>query len=58
METVGTLIRQVLRSSDDKAELATIRSEVNALTGGFPIPGIVPNYGWSEGGVERQRGTM
>ncbi len=58
METVGTLIRQVLRSSDDKAELATILSEVHALSEVFPVPGIAPNNVWLEGAIERQRGTM
>ena len=58
METVGTLIGQVLRSPDDEAELATILSEVHALTDVFPVPGIAHNNGWLEGGVKRQRGTM
>ena len=58
METVGTLIGQVLRSPDDEAELATIRREVNALPEVFPVPGIALNNSWLEGGVERQRGTL
>jgi len=58
MEMVGTLIGRILRSPDDEAELATILSEVHALTEVFPVPGIAPNNGWLEGGVERQRGTM
>jgi len=58
MEMVGTLIGRILRSPDDEAELATILSEVHALTEGFPVPGIALNNGWLEGGIERQRGTM
>jgi glycine hydroxymethyltransferase len=46
MEMVGTLIGRVLRSPDDEAELATILSEVHALTEVFPVPGITPNNGW------------
>jgi glycine hydroxymethyltransferase len=52
METVGKLIGQVLRSPGDESELATVRSEVRVMAEAFPVPGIVPDYGWLGEGID------
>jgi glycine hydroxymethyltransferase len=58
LETVGKLIGRVLRSPGDETELSAVWSEVRALTEAFPVPGIAPDYGWLEEGVERQRDKL